>query len=160
MINLEDPFAEIRLPQDTPCSLKVLGEWLNKYRNLYKYVNESLECRVNGKSCVMGVLYYCTNQRYKRDCRFADDYKTLEEWYEAVRDQEQYKKIVEEFLEVKDGKMAVVKWVMKYEELGEKSFLEKPNDLAVDYIEIRYSEAFRQFFWDNVYYVAKYRGEI
>lgn len=160
-MNLQDPCAEIRKgPQGSKTNRQGIKDWLDKYRDLYDYVENSLSCRENGNSCVMGVLEDCKHSNYKSDCKFADIYKDLEEWYNLVEDQEKYKKILEEYEEVKHSKLAVIKWAIKYEALGEETYIDRLHFINIDLYDVRYSEAFKEHYWNSAWYVAKYKGEI
>lgn len=75
-------------------------------------------------------------------------------WYDLAKDQEQFKDIMEEYNQVKHDKLLVIKWPMKYEELGKKANIERLHHFNINLCDVQYSEAFKEHYWNNIYYEA------
>ncbi|HFG0576948.1 hypothetical protein [Flavobacterium psychrophilum] len=157
-----DPLLELREKHpDIPTKVEKIKKWLEKYKSLFDYYEKVTFCRENGKACIMGVLMTCNNPDLRQGCDFMTAYNGLLATIELHKNEPIFKEIVAEYKLIENNKRAIIDWVIKNEELGYSDIYSTPQiGIMTDLIEFKYSYAFQEHFWNNIYYVAKYRGEI
>lgn len=157
-----DPLLELR-EKHSSISTKVvkIKKWVEKYKSLFDYYEKQTPCRENGNACIMGVLRSCYYPDRRQGCNFMTAYNGLLAIIELHENESVFKEIVAEYKLIENNKKAVIDWVIKNEELGYSNIYSTPEiGIITDIIEFKYSSAFQKHFWNNVYYVAKFRGEI
>lgn len=157
-----DPLLELREElTNVPTKVEKIKKWLEKYKSLFESYEKETPCREGGKACVMEYLRSCYYPDRRPGCEFLTAYKGLLQLIELHKKESVFKEIVEEYRLIVNNKKAVIDWVIKNEALGYSDIYNIPEiGIITDIIEFKYSSAFQEYFWNNIYYVAKLRNEI